>query len=151
MGVNFYTDNKGQKSAITNNYAWVGNGRNDGQIYVPSAGGFVINDNRFTDKESTLKIIKEEQLEVIIAIETPIEKEFSFERLYAYREFTTIHNDEKAEMEVTYIADVKKYIAVELASIKKAQANMISLAPDDIQAQMIENDINNLLKESEVI
>ena len=85
----------------------------------------------------------------------PIETDIPEETMNAYRNLctnypsTVIQNDSGAGMEVEYVADTKSYIDNKLKELIQAaygnMANMLSLMPTNVQAEMIENDTNNIL------
>lgn len=76
------------------------------------------------------------------------------EKLHTFCPITNISNDFDCGMSVTYYADSKNYINNQLAIMKQEQEeammNMLLLMPTEVQAMMIENDTNDLLKESEI-
>lgn len=57
-------------------------------------------------------------------------------------------------MDVSYVADTKKWTENKLTEIVTAHtqgiANLLSLMPLETQATMIENDTNNILEDMEV-
>lgn len=85
----------------------------------------------------------------------PIETDIPEDTMTAYRKLctnypsTVIQNDSGAGMEVEYVADTKSYIDNKLKELIQAaygnMANMLSLMPTNVQAEMIENDTNNIL------
>ena len=89
-------------------------------------------------------------------IETPLTAEeiAEIEKLHTFYPVTNISNDFDCGMSVTYYADSKNYIGNQLAIMKQEQeeamTNMLLLMPTEVQAMMIENDTNDLLKESEI-
>ena len=89
-------------------------------------------------------------------ITTPLTAEeiAEIEKLQTFYPVTNISNDFDCGMKVTYLADSKNYIDNQLALQAQAkEAEMMAmfmLLPEETQAKMIENDINNLLTESEV-
>lgn len=94
-------------------------------------------------------------IEVLYILSTPIETDIPEETMNAYRKLytnypsTVIQNDSGAGMEVEYVADTKSYIDNKLKELIQAaygnMANMLSLMPTNVQAEMIENDTNNIL------
>lgn len=94
-------------------------------------------------------------IEVLYILSTPIETDIPEETMTAYRKLctnypsTVIQNDSGAGMEVEYVADTKSYIDNKLKELIQAaygnMANMLSLMPTNVQAEMIENDTNNIL------
>lgn len=94
-------------------------------------------------------------IEVLYILSTPIETDIPEETMNAYRKLytnypsTVIQNDAGAGMEVEYVADTKSYIDNKLKELIQAaygnMANMLSLMPTNVQAEMIENDTNNIL------
>lgn len=99
--------------------------------------------------------LKENPVTVIYILSTPIETDIPEETMNAYRKLytnypsTVIQNDAGAGMEVEYVADTKSYIDNKLKELVQAaygnMANMLSLMPTNVQAEMIENDTNNIL------
>ena len=94
-------------------------------------------------------------IEVLYILATPIETDIPEETMNVYRRLytnypsTVIQNDSGAGMEVEYVADTKSYIDNKLKELVQAaygsMANMLSLMPTNVQAEMIENDTNNIL------
>lgn len=90
-------------------------------------------------------------IEQINPIETDIPEETmtAYRKLYTNYPSTVIQNDSGAGMEVEYVADTKSYIDNKLKELVQAaygsMANMLSLMPTNVQAEMIENDTNNIL------
>lgn len=101
------------------------------------------------------EILKTNNLEICYQLATPIETDIPEETMTAYRKLctnypsTVIQNDAGAGMEVEYVADTKSYIDNKLKELIQAaygnMANMLSLMPTNVQAEMIENDTNNIL------
>lgn len=101
------------------------------------------------------EILKTNNLEICYQLATPIETDIPEETMTAYRNLctnyptTVIQNDSGAGMEVEYVADTKSYIDNKLKELIRAaygnMANMLSLMPTNVQAEMIENDTNNIL------
>lgn len=101
------------------------------------------------------EILKTNNLEICYQLATPIETDIPEETMTAYRKLytnypsTVIQNDSGAGMEVEYVADTKSYIDNKLKKLVQAaygsMANMLSLMPTNVQAEMIENDTNNIL------
>ena len=99
--------------------------------------------------------LKENPVTVIYDLAYPIETDIPEETMTAYRNLytnypsTVIQNDSGAGMEVEYVADTKSYIDNKLKELVQAaygsMANMLSLMPTNVQAEMIENDTNNIL------
>lgn len=99
--------------------------------------------------------LKENPVTVIYGLAYPIETDIPEETMNAYRKLytnypsTVIQNDAGAGMEVEYVADTKSYIDNKLKELVQAaygnMANMLSLMPTNVQAEMIENDTNNIL------
>lgn len=67
---------------------------------------------------------------------------------------TVVTNNTSADMELSYVADTENYIGRKIKEAVTTQiqnmVNLLSLMPDNVQASMIENDVNNIL-ESEVL
>lgn len=101
------------------------------------------------------EILKTNNLEICYQLATPIETDIPEETMTAYRKLytnypsTVVQNDSGAGMEVEYVADTKSYIDNKLKELVQAaygsMANMLSLMPTNVQAEMIENDTNNIL------
>lgn len=99
--------------------------------------------------------LKENPVTVIYGLAYPIETDIPEDTMTAYRNLrtnypsTVIQNDSGAGMEVEYVADTKSYIDNKLKELVQAaygsMANMLSLMPTNVQAEMIENDTNNIL------
>lgn len=131
----------------------------NGYVYSAKKDTVIITDNRFTDVETTKKIIGEEKPVIIYPLLTPIETDLPPETIAAFKRLRTnypntiISNNADAEMELTYIADTKLYVKKELEKIVSAQiqdiANLLSLMPLETQAGMIETDVNNILENVE--
>lgn len=105
------------------------------------------------------EILKTNNLEICYQLATPIETDIPEETMTAYRNLytnypsTVIQNDSGAGMEVEYVADTKSYIDNKLKELVRTaygnMANMLSLMPTNVQAEMIENDTNNILNNLE--
>lgn len=101
------------------------------------------------------EFLKTNNLEICYQLSAPIETDIPEETMTAYRKLytnyptTVIQNDSGAGMEVEYVADTKSYIDNKLKELIQAaygnMANMLSLMPTNVQAEMIENDTNNIL------
>lgn len=101
------------------------------------------------------EILKTNNLEICYQLAAPIETDIPEETMNVYRRLytnfpsTVIQNDSGAGMEVEYVADTKSYIGNKLKELVQAaygsMANMLSLMPTNVQAEMIENDTNNIL------
>lgn len=101
------------------------------------------------------EFLKTNNLEICYQLSAPIETDIPEETMNAYRKLytnypsTVIQNDAGAGMEVEYVADTKSYIDNKLKELIQAaygnMANMLSLMPTNVQAEMIENDTNNIL------
>lgn len=99
--------------------------------------------------------LKENPVSVVYVLAYPIETDIPEETMTAYRKLctnypsTVVQNDSGAGMEVEYVADTKSYIDNKLKELIQAaygnMANMLSLMPTNVQAEMIENDTNNIL------
>ena len=108
----------------------------------------------------TLEEIKEylstKPMTVLATLAEPIETPLTAEEIAEIETFysvTNISNDFDCGMKVTYVADSKNYIDNQLAKMEQAREqtmmSMFLLLPEETQATMIENDVNNLLTESE--
>lgn len=115
----------------------------DGVTDIPSANEWL--------KKNNVKVYY-----IIEPIRTPLTKEqiAEIEKIKTFYPVTNISNDFDCGMKVKYIADNKAYVDKNLELQMKAQEeslmSMFMLLPDSVQAAMIENDTNNLLKESGV-
>lgn len=106
------------------------------------------------DADQFRKWLIDNNVQIIEQI-NPIETDIPEETMTAYRKLctnypsTVIQNDSGAGMEVEYVADTKSYIDNKLKELIQAaygnMANMLSLMPTNVQAEMIENDTNNIL------
>ena len=100
------------------------------------------------------------QFKIIVRISQVIKEELTEEvkqqllNLHSNYPTTIISNDESAEMEVEYVADTKNYIDNKLKELVIANmqntANLLSLMPTSVQAEMIENDTNKILENVEI-
>lgn len=103
--------------------------------------------------------LKENPVTVLYVLNTSIETDIPEETMNVYRKLytnypsTVVQNDSGAGMEVEYVADTKSYIDNKLRELVQAaygnMANMLSLMPTNVQAEMIENDTNNILNNLE--
>ena len=86
-------------------------------------------------------------------ITTPLTAE-EIAEISTFYPVTNISNDFDCGMKVKYNCDSKNYIDKQLAEMEKAREqammSMFLLLPEETQATMIENDVNNLLTESEI-
>lgn len=99
--------------------------------------------------------LSENPTTILYILAAPIETDIPEETMTAYRKLytnypsTVIQNDSGAGMEVEYVADTKSYIDNKLKELVQAaygsMANMLSLMPTNVQAEMIENETNNIL------
>lgn len=113
-----------------------------------------------TSKAETVEELKaflsENNVTCYYILATPIETPLTAEELAEISTFypvTNISNDFDCGMKVKYNCDSKNYIDKHLAEMEKAREqammSMFLLLPEETQATMIENDVNNLLTESE--
>ena len=83
----------------------------------------------------------------------PEEMQQALNALHTYYPNTTITNDADAQMEVSYVADTKKWTENKLSEIVTAHtqgiANLLSLMPLSVQDGMVETDVNNILENVE--
>lgn len=99
--------------------------------------------------------LSENPTTILYILATPIETDIPEETMTAYRKLytnypsTVIQNDSGAGMEVEYVADTKQFILDQIKELVQTayrnMANMLSLMPTNVQAEMIENDTNNIL------
>lgn len=119
-----------------------------------------------TAKQSFLEYMADKKMIVQYALEDEITEPLpeGFEQLlnlqthYPTKVISTDSGEVDAGIEATYVADTKNYIDNKFATMQAniinryqmGVANLLSLLPDNVQAEMIENDTNKIL-ESEVI
>ena len=133
------------------------------RCYLNGDGYLVIRnstENKYTTVQELANFIEENETKVIYELATPIETPLTaeeiaeIEKLHTFYPVTNISNDFDCGMSVTYYCDSKNYIGNQLAIMKQEQEevmmNMLLLMPTEVQAMMIENDTNELLKESEI-
>ena len=88
----------------------------------------------------------------VTPITTPLTAE-EIAEISTFYPITNISNDFACGMSVKYNCDSKNYIDKQLAEMERAREqammSMFLLLPEETQATMIENDVNNLLTESE--
>ena len=132
----------------------------DGTFFVNNAKRFVFAGNFFTTATEWKKWLANNPITVYYELEEPIhtpltaEEIAEIEKLQTFYPVTNISNDFDCGMSVTYNADSKNYIDNKLKeqaqAREQAMMSMFLLLPEETQATMIENDVNNLLTESEV-
>lgn len=128
--------------------------------YTVSPDSIMVSLNGTETLQEFKEYLASKPMTVLTALETPIETPLTaeeiaeIEKLHTFYPVTNISNDFDCGMSVTYYADSKNYISNQLAIMKQEQeeamANILSLMPTEVQAMMIENDTNDLLKESEI-
>lgn len=97
-------------------------------IYIRLSTSRFKNGDNLTIEEAN-EFFKENPLDVIYILETPIEIDLTPEEVTAYKALhtnypvTTILNDENAGMEVSYVADTKNYIDKKFAELNQAIVN----------------------------
>ena len=92
---------------------------------------------------------------VLYRLDSPIEHDLSpeliatYQKLHTYSPTTNLFTNDDAGLEVQYLADTKLYIDSKLQSLVAQyhanQAATLSLMPLETQAEMIQNDTNNIL------
>lgn len=98
----------------------------NGYVYSAKKDTVFITDNRFTDSETTKKIIDEEKPVIIYPLLTPIETDLPPETISAFKKIHTNHpntivsNNADAGMELTYTVDTQSYIDDKIAEVSKA-------------------------------
>lgn len=118
-----------------------------------------INSERCSNVEKFKEFLKENNVEFLYILKTPIETDLTQEEIEAYRALhtyypnTTVTNDAGAHMDVSYVADTKKWTENKLTEIVTAHtqgiANLLSLMPLSVQAGMVETDVSNILENVE--
>lgn len=98
----------------------------NGYVYSAKKDTVIITDNRFTDSETTKKIIDEEKPVIIYPLLTPIETDLPPETISAFKKLhtnypnTIISNNADAGMELTYTADTQSYVDSKITTLSKA-------------------------------
>lgn len=89
----------------------------------------VISTDKFTSVEEFKNWLNENNVIIVYALETPIERNLTPEEIAAYKALhtnyptTVISNDESAYMEVSYVADTKNYIDKKFKELSQAIVN----------------------------
>ena len=130
------------------------------RLYVQSGVLFIampVNSGFFTNTYTAKEWVKNNEFECMYALAEPITTPLTAEQLAEIETFypvTNISNDFDCGMSVKYNCDSKNYIDNQLALQAQAREqemmSMFLLLPEETQAAMIENDVNNLLAESEI-
>ena len=98
----------------------------NGYVYSTRKDTVFITDNRFTDSETTKKIIGEEKPVIIYPLLTPIETDLPPETISVFRQLhtnypnTIISNNADAGMELTYTVDTQSYVDSKIAEVSTA-------------------------------
>lgn len=98
----------------------------NGYVYSAKKDAVFITDNRFTDSETTKKIISEEKPVIIYPLLTPVEYDLPPETISAFKKLhtnypnTIVSNNADAGMELTYTADTQSYVDSKIAEISTA-------------------------------
>lgn len=98
----------------------------NGYVYSARKDTVFITDNRFTDSETTKKIIDEEKPVIIYPLLTPIETDLPPETISVFRQLhtnypnTIISNNADAGMELTYTVDTQSYVDSKIAEVSTA-------------------------------
>ena len=101
----------------------------NGYVYSTKKDTVIITDNRFTDSETTKKIIGEEKPVIIYPLLTPIETDLPPETIAAFKRLRTnypntiISNNADAGMELTYTVDTQSYVDSKIAEINMQVVN----------------------------
>ena len=134
----------GKPSTLPKAYCW---GYNATVSFPP--------DSPINSLEIFQSLISETSAEIIYLLATPIEHDLSpeliadYQKLHTYYPVTNLFASDNAGLEVQYLADTKLYIDKKLQSLVAQyhanQAATLSLMPLETQAEMIQNDTNNIL------
>ena len=109
---------------ISNRYkssSWI---MESGYVYTPKDNIIIIVDDRFTDKQTAIKLVQNTY--VIYALTSQIETDLTPEEIQAYKNLVTyagttiVENDEECYMELGYVADPKAYIDKKFAELSTA-------------------------------
>ena len=93
----------------------------NGKVYIPNKKEFIINDNRFTDKDTAISIITDEETKVLLPLLNPTfeplpdEIQAQYKALKSFYPNTVIQSG--AFNEVTFIADTKTWIENKLNGV----------------------------------
>lgn len=148
-------------SCITNRFLYLRNDSDKEHFRLSTSNGVFNQVVLFTNVDTVSDVnalknwLKANPVEILVPLAAPIETDIPEETMNVYRKLYTnypsavIQNDSGAGMEVEYVADTKSYIDNKLKELVQAaygsMANMLSLMPTNVQAEMIENDTNNIL------
>ena len=148
-------------SCITNRFLYLQNDSDKEHFRLSTSNGIFSQVVLFTNVDTVNDVnalknwLKLNPVEILVPLSAPIETDIPEETMTAYRNLctnypsTVVENDAGAGMEVEYVADTKSYIDNKLKELIQAaygnMANMLSLMPTNVQAEMIENDTNNIL------
>ena len=124
-GQNYLSCNAGRAYRLTvplsNRYRGTQFTMDDECVYIPGPSGFIITDSRFTDKETAISIITEEQTKVVYVMNEPTfeplpeDIQAQYKALKSYYPNTVIQTG--CWNEVEYVADTKMYIDKKLSEI----------------------------------
>ena len=98
--------------------------RESGYTYVLNSNTIVFVDDRFTDKQTAIKLVQDTY--VIYALTSQIETDLTPEEIQAYKNLVTyagttiVENDAECYMELGYVADPKAYIDKKFAELSTA-------------------------------
>ena len=151
---------KPEQSPICNLFRCPGEDKKElNACYIDGNRTFFVNTS-FNTVNELKEYLTSNNMIVLYELGTPIrtpltaEQIAEIEKVHTFYPVTNISNDFDCGMKVTYLADSKNYIDNQLALQAQAREQemmaMFMLLPEETQAAMIENDINNLLTESEV-
>ncbi|EGG85211.1 hypothetical protein HMPREF0992_00138 [Lachnospiraceae bacterium 6_1_63FAA] len=127
---------------------------NDGIKYFSAPNINITNTEEFKAWLSENPLTLEYETETTEFVPLPQEQQNAIRALQTYYPTTVVSNSEDAEMQLSYVADMKNYTDRKIEEAVSAQtqnlANLLSLMPLSTQAAMIEADTNNILDNMEV-
>lgn len=109
------TDMNNSKIVLSDRYKGTAWSNENNHVYA-IGGSMVITDSRFTDKDTTIAILKAELPKFRYVLSVPVETKLTdgtiaaYKELRTYRKDTTIYNDGWAQMKVEYAGDMQEYI-----------------------------------------
>lgn len=109
---------------ISNRYRGSKWTQTSGYTYIPNSNTIVFVDDRFTDKQTAIKLVQDTY--VIYALTSQIETDLTPEEIQAYKNLVTyagttiVENDAECYMELGYVADPKAYIDKKFAELSTA-------------------------------
>lgn len=132
---------------------------NYGEIRIQDSGWTILFDPDFTHwvDVAAFKKWAADRLTIYYALAAPIENDLTpdliakFEQLHTYYPTTNLFASDNAGVEMRYLADTKLYIDSKLQSLVAQyhanQAATLSLMSLETQAEMIQNDTDNILSQ----